>query len=784
LTLLAVLSTAVVVLAASVLVGHGLRRLSGYDEFSWTAAPIGLASLLVLAAGGVALPGHAVTGFVLIAAAVAASLVAAARGRSLAAAGRASPAVLYEAAVVGLLALAAGCLPFLASGRVGVLGVTDNADLGGHLVLADAVGHGRDPVGLDPSWWPAYPTGPHALAAALSRGLGIRLDAVFGGLLLAAVAVTALGALAALRDLRRWRRAVGAVLAALPFLVASYVIQSSFKEPLEIAFLTGWAFALPEVAERSAARRRAVIPLAMLAAACFATFSMVGLVWPAAVTVAWVALRLLARERPLPPVPRGWALGSAGLFVVVFAAAALPHLDRASKFFGGAKAAAGGATTGGNVRADVPAYEVAGLWPEADFRTLGEHPARARVLGIAGLAVAAWAGWWCWTRRRLEPLALAAGGVAVYAPARLFATPYYGAKALTIVAAGVMLMSVTAVLGALPPLAAPSGVRPLLVRPLRVAGVAAGIAFLAFAAWSSSLALRAGRVAPADHERELESLRATVRGQPTLYMGENDYIAWQLRGARLAFPYSYLGRSQIEIVPRPEKPWAVTRPFDFDSVASPGLDRFRYAIATRAGYASEPPANWRRIRTTPSFALYERVGPTPPRAILPEGSAPGAGLDCESSRPAGSDAAVMAQPSAVEPAGLRLAPGNPAPRGQYGFVSLETGAPVFATFRLPPGRYELSAQYLSPTPLRADAAGARLRAPASLEGPGTFWRLGGFRSPGGDVRVRLRTDRSGWLARFRTALVGTVAVSRAGGRDRLVPMPRACGRYVDWYRPR
>lgn len=767
-TLLAVLTTAVLLTAASLVVGHALRRACGYAEFSWTAAPIGLAGLIVLASAGVALPGHAVTAVVLIVLALVASL-AFARGIP-----------VLEAAVVGGLALAAACLPWAAAGRIGILGVTDNADLIGHLVLADAVGHGNDPVGLDPSWWPAYPTGPHALAAAVARGMGIGLDAVFEGLLLAAVAVAALGALAVLGRLTPGRRAIGAVLAALPYLVAAYVIQSSFKEPIQVALLMGWALALGEAAAAFGSRRTAFVPPALLAAGCFATFSMVGLVWPAAVALAWAGLHLLA-DRRLPRVDRRIALTTAGVFAVALAVAATPQLSRAQKFFGGAKAAASGATTGGNIRADVPAYEVSGVWPVGDFRTLGPHATQARLLGIAGLVLAAWAAWWCWRRRRFEVLALACGGIAVYVPARLLATPYYGAKALAIAASGVMLMTLAAALEGAPPL---RELRAGLYRRAAVAVVA--VAFVALAGWSSALALRGARVAPRDHERELASLRPVVAGQPTLYMGENDYIAWYLRGAKLAFPYSYLGQSQIDIQTRPEKPWTITRPFDFDSIDARVLDQLRYAVATRAAYASAPPENWRVAKTTRSFVLYERTGPSPPRAILPEGAGPGASLDCESSKPAGSEAAVMADPTAARPKDYRWNDHDPQPvsRGQYGFASVETGVTVWARLDLPAGRHRLSLQYLSPTPVEITAGATRLRVPASLEGPGVMWPLGTIASDGAPLWVRLRAKTPGALAKFRTVLFGVLAATREADPPReVVPMARACGRYVDFYRP-
>jgi hypothetical protein len=192
-------------------------------------------------------------------------------------------------------------------------------------------------------------------------------------------------------------------------------------------------------------------------------------------------------------------------------------------------------------------------------------------------------------------------------------------------------------------------------------------------------------------------------------------------------------------------------------------------------------------RTTRSFVLFERHGPTPPRAILPEGAGPAAPLDCESSRPAGSVAAVMADPVTVGPAGYRWRPGAPGPvsRGQYGFASVEAGVDVWARLDLPAGRYELSAQYLSPTAVEIWTGSARVgSAPPSIEGPGVFWRLGAIDSRGVPQWVRLRAKPPGALAGFRTVLFGTLAATREARPPRShVPIAAACGRYIDWYRP-
>jgi hypothetical protein len=86
-----------------------------------------------------------------------------------------------------------------------------------------------------------------------------------------------------------------------------------------------------------------------------------------------------------------------------------------------------------------------------------------------------------------------------------------------------------------------------------------------------------------------------------------------------------------------------------------------------------------------------------------------------------------------------------------------------------------------PLELRA-GAGPAIAAPPSLEGPGAFWRVGDVTSRGGAITVDIHPRPAPPLAAFKTVLLGSLAFTRAGDRDRVVPLRAACGRYVDWYR--
>jgi hypothetical protein len=318
------------------------------------------------------------------------------------------------------------------------------------------------------------------------------------------------------------------------------------------------------------------------------------------------------------------------------------------------------------------------------------------------------------------------------------------------------------------------------------AAATAGVVFLGLAAWSSALALRGARVAPAEHTAELASLRPLLEGSSTLYMGQNNYIPWILRGVRVAFPYIDIGRSQVAFDVRPDKGWTVESGFDFDNVGPEYLDRFRFALGPRTTYASQPPPNWRLVRQTRSYEVWERHGPTPPRSVLPEADAPGGVLDCAS--PLGRDlqrragrAAVRRPPVVVPPTRLRGRAGQPVPMGQFHRAQIARGEDALATVSLPPGRWTLSLQYVSPGPLAVTVGRERLRAVPSMDGPGAFWRIGTFTSRGGATPVEIHAEAASPLEAFRTVLLGSLAFTPAGDRDRVVPLRAACDGYVDWY---
>jgi hypothetical protein len=221
---------------------------------------------------------------------------------------------------------------------------------------------------------------------------------------------------------------------------------------------------------------------------------------------------------------------------------------------------------------------------------------------------------------------------------------------------------------------------------------------------------------------------------------------------------------------RARKAWNEGEPLDFDSVDTATLNAQRWVITTRDAAGSSPPAAFRLVRTTPSYALWRRVGRVGPRSILAEGEMPGTVLDCASASGrsvlrGGGVAAVRPKP--VVSTGAVLAPGER------------------ITVRLPlaPGKWRLQTSYLSRLPVAVSAPGLETTLPPNLERVGPRWPLG-------EVRVRSRRPTDVGFGIGHPQLAPNVPITQIDkviatreAPTRVVPVRRACGRYVDWYRP-
>lgn len=771
-----------VLLAASAVVGQGVLSLSGWERWSWVAPAVGLATLEVVCLIAIRLPGRDVTAVVI----VACLLVGAA-----ATMGRAGMTLIaWRPVVVAGLPVAGASLPFLANGRVGLPGVSLDNDIAFHLVWAEGL---RSPL-MSKLYHVSrgYPLGPHSLVATLASGTGLRMDHAFIALLIAVLAITALAAAGSVLRAPLWRRALVALVASLGYLSAAYYGQASFKETMMGLYVLSFAVLAREVASRQRAVGdlkgwlRAGIPLGLLAAGVADTYSYLGLAWIGGFLGLWLLLELLAapslimdgvrRHRLLRSVA---VVAAGGLVVLVIAL--LPTVQRVHSFLnavGTNPAATGAIPTAniGNLAGRLSPYEALGIWNQGDYRFAPVDTFHAGELASLALAVLIFGALWH-VRRRDFALPAAVGICAiVWVYTDRTQSAYVSAKALVIATPVVMLLGARALLAAGDGYPSRPSHRPVAmasVTPGERLRVALGVVFAGFALYSSSLVLRGEPVGAPEPAAELGQMRADIGGRPTLFLGNDDFAPWYLRGVRLAFPQPGPPPS-----PRPvslaRKPWQYGEPFDFDSVSAAELDSSTFVITTNSPFASQVPPNFRLVRSFQLYRLWQRLGPTAPRSIIEPGAVPAAILDCRTaqgsrlSRTRGV-AGVMVTPRGVD-ASPGLQPGH----------RLSLGLPP-----LPAGDWDLSASYTSAETLKLRANGANWELPANLGRPGPYYYFGSVHSngPGAPLVLQIYADHPSRFSSPKDVanVLSIAATHRPDGRT-ILPLSRSCGRDIDWYR--
>ena len=752
---------------------------------------VGFGTLTIAAGLLVRLPGRAATAAILIGLAMTLGALARLRARRMAGAadGRAEAWTPWAApAAVAVLTILLAAVPFLLAGRGGILGegIYTN-DHAAQLYWADWLQRGFGPEPTAVAW--GYPVGPQSLAAVLAEGTGANLVDAFNALLLAIPALTGLVALSLLGHLRAVPRVASATLAGLPFLGASFLAQSAFKETAMALFVLAFAAALALASERVAgappplSRRAGAAAAAVIALAGVFAYSVPALAWFALIAPAWLAVAVVAGE-----VRIDWrgvgaalrrrrvALGVGALLVIGLAVLTAGRIADFTERIGEVSASTG--------RLDSPVFpgEVLGIWPEGDFRIVRGEVGGALLATALG-AIALLAGAVVAARRGayavLAALVVAFG---IYAGARLFSSIYVEAKALAVMAPLVVVV-------ALGGLFAARGRGALALRAL-------GVAFLAGGLISTFLALREAPLGFGDRGEELEELALHADGEPLVFLGVDRFAGYWLRDALTASPGGYVPQ---DVRARRQKVWQQGDAMDLDTLAGSRLDEFDFAITTAAAYQSTPPANMEEVARTPSYVLWERTGRTPRGQVLNENGAPGAilgdgdpavgALACGGAeRAPGGSALVLPEPVVGSPAGWS----RPMP--------LEAPGRATQALELAPGAWQLSLQYHSEVDLDVAAEGLSAPLPASLvgmymtaQGQSAFWPVGGIEVPpgGGRVEVAVSAEEPGTLERAvgatRRVWLGEVAATRvdplAEAPD-TVPLGAACGRYVDRYVPR
>jgi hypothetical protein len=709
---------------------------------------VGVAAMILLATPAIHVPGRSATVAAVTAVLIGAGLVLFIR--------RPAHRPRLGDLLAGLPVAALVLIPFAASGRAGTLGVSIDNDMAGHLLLAEA--YRSSATAQVSPLLPEYPLGPHALASALAEGLGLRTDLAFAGLSAAVPILLAWTALASVRSVRWLWRVVVATVVGIPFLVAAYYGQGSFKELLEALFTLAAALMLagsqPELRERWR-----WIPMALVFAGAVSVYSLQGLVWPAALLGIWILGRAIIRTwraglseawRELRSELIPGAVGLGVLIVVL-----VPQIPRVVKFVSRGTAYIIPKTNLGNLAGPLPGWEAFGVWNNPDYRlpptssfSVGMWTAFVLALVILGGLLTLRRGRW------MLPMA-AATSMLVWAYSAHAQSPYVAAKALVVASPTLLLL---AGLGLVE-------LKSQLSSSWRIAAPLLAVVLLARVVDSSWEALRYSKVGPTDHLAELRSLRPLIRTQPTLFLGNDDFIRWELAGSHVTPAYL---ASTPEVPLRPEKAFAYGEALDFDSVTSATLNNFDWIITTRDAAGSAAPAQLRLVRLTRSYALWRRVGAVTPREILAEGPNAAAMLNCET--PAGRALLRGGGVAAVR-----------APSSEVAVPAIVPGSSTTVSLQLTPGIWDLDTPYLSPLPLTVTTAGLATTLPANLERPGPRWPIGRIAvGRTGPVAVTFHVTKH-WLTPESDAATPTVLIATPMGAERTVPLRAACGKLVDWY---
>jgi hypothetical protein len=734
--------------AGSLILGQAALAICGVRSWSWLAPPVGISILILLAVPAIHLPGRSAT-----VAAVTALLMLGGLALMVARPAHRPP---WKDCLAGLPVALLVLVPFLAAGRVGTLGMSFDNDMSEHLLLAEAYRSGV--VATISPLLPDYPLGPHALAAMLAEGLGVRIDLAFAGLTAATPVLLAWTALACLRGVRWIGRVMVATVVGIPFLIAAYYGQGSFKELLEALFTLGTALILAGFQAKLGWRRW--IPLALICAGAVSVYSLQGLVWPGALVLVWLAGGFAVRAWQRSAAVAWRALreelipGVVGLGVLVVVL--VPQLPRIEKFISKGTGNAIAKTNLGNLVGPLPGWEAFGVWgnpdylvpPLSQFNT-GMWTAFVLALVLLGTLLLARGGRW---------MLPAAAGIAmlIWAYAAHTESPYVAAKALVIASPLLLLVAALAVVQRR--VRAPSWWR--LAAPLLA------ILLLARVVDSSWEALRFSRVGSTAHLAELRSLQPLLHRQPTLFLGNDDFIPWELGETRLTAAY-LAGAPRVTL--RPEKAFVYNQPLDFDTVSAATLNEFDWVISPRDAAGSQAPPGMRLVRVTPSYALWRRIGVIAPRGIVDEGPNAAGPFECKTK--IGRAVLHYATVAAVRPPSVAVAVPPLAP-GTSATVALPLAA----------GEWELETPYLSELPLTV-SAGSDLHAtlPANLERPGSRWPIGRLNvAQAGKIAITFHLHKY-WLSPDSDVATPEAVIATRVGAEHTVPIRQACGKLVDWY---
>jgi hypothetical protein len=656
---------------------------------------------------------------------------------------------LGAATPVVLLAL----IPFAAAGRGGILGVAVDNDMSLHLAFVEALK--SKAVEQVTPLQAAYPLGPHSVTAALSTILDGRVDLVFTGVTFAFPVLTAWTALHAVRSASWLGELLVATVVGMPYLVASYYGEGSFKEVLLAQLVLAIALWLDRPVP--AKGRWEWVPIALLLAGTVAVYSGPGLLWAVAIIGPWLIVKAAIRIRHdgarLSAAKfrgrLGWVAFAPTAFLVLMVPA-LPQLKHSLSLYHDRSAL-------GNLAHALNAWEAFGVWSNPDFR-FGEAGFHWWTAFVVVLVV--WGTVWSIRQGRwVLPLAAGASSL-IWVYATKFESPWLSAKALVVISPLLLLLAAL-------PLA--ESTRRAVTGWWAISSLVL-LVLVARVADSDVGALRASYVGPTDHLVQLRALRGELHGEPTLFLGNDDFIVWELAGVPVTTGVLNLATDGRLMAQSPEKPWSYGMALDIDSTTAEMMNATKWLITTRDAAQSVLPAQFHLVRSTADFQLWRRNGIVSPRHTLGEGEGPGVVFNCQSdagrARLRAGGIAEIRKPPVTVPVGGIL-----------------PGGTITVQLPLNPGLWDLGTPYQSSHPVIVSGpSGVMRRLPANLDRPGPRWPIGRIKvsRPGG-VTLTLHVTRTWLTPGWPPADIGAI-VATPVATAHVVPLRAACGLYVDWYR--
>jgi hypothetical protein len=663
----------------------------------------------------------------------------------------------------GLGAYLAYGAPTILSGRATFDGYIKLDDTATYLAMLDRIeSHGRDLSGLAPSTYEAtlhtslafgYPAGSFAPLGVAQRLLGIDAAwlwqpylALLGGLL-----ALALYALAARLVPSRPLRAGVAFVAAQPAILYGYSLWGGIKELANALLVAVLAACVVPLLEDGPAR--AAIPLAAAAAAIVGVMSVGGAIWlalllPALVLVVWRR-------------GTGVAVRAVAVFAVAGVAFAIPPIVAAFTWLGHSGAFTSG-TELGNLAGPLRFIQLAGIWPNGDFRRPPHDLAPTHVL--VGVVFVAGAGplVWAWLRRSWELLLYAAGALLGAVVLFEVGSPWVAGKSLASASPAFVLLALTA-----------AGALAFAGRRIEAAVLAAAV--VGGVAWSNVLAYREVWLAPRARLAELESIGKRYAGQgPALMTEFEPYGARHFLRRLDAEGTSELRRRLIPL--RSNQPLQPLAYADVDRFRLDAIEVYPTLVLRRSPVASRPPSEYRLVEQRHWYEVWQRR-PDAPRILehLPLGTEtdPGAVPSCASVRRLAALAGVR-----------RLVA---APR-EHVAVFPVSGSSFATRFHATRGAYDVwvGGSFLGKVSAAVDGRRVGV-ARHQLEWTGQYVDLGSARLRTGDHRLTLSLATGGWRPGSRGVPpfpLGPVAVA-PDTRVRLVSVSPAraaslCGQRLDW----